>query len=278
MDMSTLIKKLTIRINLVTIYKLVRRFIWKRKSHVFGLIPDKDDNRDFIYMAKRLKLDLPATTDKVNIKAFPWRYNQGSLGSCVGHGDVEAFRRVLQVTGKPDFAPSPLFAYWIARDNKYEDTGASIRDSFKAMNTYGLCSESKWPYITRNFDVTPPQYVFEEAEKHQTIRYERIYPVSKEAIMDAVSQGFPVVYGKSLYSSFMSERVASTGKVPKPNTCRESFLGGHCMVIFDYDEEGTIELNSWGSSWGDGGVCHVPWDYVLDGKLCRDFWVIFLTE
>jgi C1A family cysteine protease len=242
----------------------------------YGFIADKPDKRDFLYQIRLPKL-APESTERKNINAFPWRYNQGNIGSCVGNGVVEAFRRVLQVNNQPDFDLSRLFAYYIAREDKLHDTGASIRDAFKAINQYGICSESVWPYNVLKYAFLPSNQAFLEALEHQSIRYESL-PQKKEYIMDAVYSGFPVVYGKSIYESFETEEVTRTGIVPYPRKCREQFLGGHCMVIFDYDKNNTIELNSWGSGWGQEGICTVPWKYVLDSRLCRDFWVFYLTE
>lgn len=251
----------------------------KKRASRLGLIPDKKDERDFIYKARLPMRELPESTLLKNISRFPWRYNQGSLGSCVGHGGMaEIYRAALIQNGQPDHAPSPLFGYWIAREDKKNDTGASIRDAFKAMNQFGLCSEKLWPYRPEKFADTPSPLAFQEALEHQAIRYERIYPVSQGAIMDALSQGYPVTFGMDLYSSFMSKETERTGVVRKPRKCREKFLGGHCLLIFDYDPEGVTILNSWGREWGDGGLCYVSWDHLLDSSLCRDFWVIYLTE
>ena len=268
-----------IRINFVAVISLFRKYILRRKPQRknFGFIKDKWDERDIVYKV-RAPGRAPASTNRKNISEFPFRYDQGNLGSCVGNGVSEAFRRVLQVNKMPDFDPSRLFTYWISRIDKANDTGASIRDAFKAINIYGICSERSWPYVTDRFADLPPDNAFKEALDHQAIKYERIYPVTRDAIMDAVSNGFPVVYGKELYESFMTDKVAKLGLVSVPKTCREQPVGGHCMVIFDYDEDGTIELNSWGESWGFGGACHVPWEYVLNSKLTSDFWILYKTE
>lgn len=242
----------------------------------YGFIPDKPDKRDFVYKIRKPKL-APETTDRKNINDFPWRYDQGPLGSCVGNGVVEAFRRVLQVNNQPDFDLSRLFAYYIARTNKNEDTGASIRDAFKAINQLGICGEALWPYLIDKFAAEPSKEAYTEAMFHQSIRYESL-PQSKEYIMDAIYNGFPVVYGKAVYESFESSTVARTGIVPVPRRCKESLLGWHCMVAFDYDKSGTWEPNSWGRSWGLNGICHIPWEYILNRRLCRDFWVFYLTE
>jgi len=245
------------------------------KKYALGLIKDKEDKRDFLYKAHVGRN--PESTDRKNIKMSPFIYNQFDIGSCVGNGVVKQFRHVLKINGQPDFEASRLFAYWIAREDKLNDTGASIRDAFKAMNKYGLCSEMLHPYITKNFAQTPSDAAFKEALDHQIIRYERLSQ-TKFAIQDAVAHGFPVVYGKLVYESFMSDIVASTGIVPVPNVNKEECYGGHCMVIFDYDKFGTVEPNSWGKEWGQNGVCQVPWEYVLNPELAFDFWVLYLSE
>lgn len=265
------------KINFVALYRAVKRFIRPRKIRKLGLIRDKWDERDLYYKVRAPHLvgALPVSTNRKNISEFPHRYDQGDLGSCVGNGLCYAFRRVLQVNLQPDFNPSRLFAYYNARTDKQADEGASIRDGFKAVNKYGICSESKWPYITRMFSAQPDQAAYADGEKHQSIRYERIYPVTVDAIKDVIARGFPVVYGKTLFDSFMGQRAAQTGIITMPRRC-EKEVGGHCMTIFDYDTQGTVELNSWGDSWGINGTCHVPWEYVL--KYGFDFWTFYSTE
>jgi C1A family cysteine protease len=127
------------------------------------------------------------------------------------------------------------------------------------------------------FAVKPSEKAFIEALDHQVLKYERL-PQKKEYIMDAIYRGYPVIYGKLIYESFMSEKVARTGIVPYPRKCWEDFIGGHAMVIFDYDKDYTVEPNSWGKDWGFNGVCKVPWTYVLDSKLSFDFWVMYVVE
>ena len=268
-------------INFITVWKLFKRYILGKKPakvRNFGLKRDKPDPRDILYKVRAPGL-APESTEMRNFKEFQHIYDQGSLGSCVGNAACSAFRRVLQVNKQPDFEPSRLFAYYNARseDNKAEDSGASIRDAIKGIAKYGVCSESLWPYIISKFSEKPSVKAFLQGLDHQAIHYERL-PQTKEVIMDAVSRGYPVVYGKMLYESFMSEEVAKTGKVPYPKTCWDDSIGGHAMAIFDYDKEGTIEPNSWSKAWGLGGLAHVPWKYVLNPKLCFDFWVIYIVE
>jgi len=242
----------------------------------YGWIPDKPDPRDFAYKL-RIPRAVPEDTGRGHINKISFRYDQGNLGSCVGNGVVEGFRGTLITNNQPDIELSRLFAYYIARQDKQNDTGAMIRDAFKAINQYGICRELLWPYIISQFNINPSDAAWKDALDHQSIRYESVLQ-KKEYIQDAIVAGYPVVYGKNVYESFESPEVAKTGIVPYPHRCSEQFLGGHCMVIFDYDKNGTVELNSWGADWGQGGVCQVPWKYVLSSKLCNDFWVFYQTE
>lgn len=271
----------TIKINIVILWKLWKFF----RKYVLGdqvpdrkykLIRDTFDERDYTYRARRYA-DLPVSTFRKNITEFKNRYDQGNMGSCCAFGVVEAFRRVLQVNQMPDWDGSPLFSYYTLRTDKNRDCGGQIRDAFKAMNLHGICAEKTWPYLLKMLKDLPSPEAFFEALDHQSITYERIYPATKDAIMDAISQGFPIVYGKDLFSSFESEFTRISGIVEMPKKC-ESMIGGHCMVIFDYDELGTVELNSWGGDWGHEGTAHFPWEYVLTEKWCNDFWVLYKSE
>jgi len=272
-----------IKVNLVSLWKAIR---WIRKNLLrkniekrnFGYIQDHFDNRDVYYRLKIKPINLPESTEKKNISQFPWRYDQGPIGSCVGNGAATGYRRNLQRNRMPDYFPSRLFAYYIARsdENKQIDSGAMIRDAFKAINKYGICHESIWPYITEKFAEEPPLFAWTDALNHQSISYERIFPHDKIFMMDALNQGYCIVFGIVLHESFMSEKVAQTGIVKNPK-CWEEEIGGHCMTIFDYDKDGVWVLNSWGDDWGQNGTCHIAWEYILS-KHASDFWVFYTVE
>jgi hypothetical protein len=272
-----------IKVNFIAMWKFIKKYILRKKpspTRNFGLKRDVFDYRDKLYVPKYVKVEYPPSTERRHFRFFPFRWDQGDIGSCTGNGGVAAFVEALLKNEMLILEPSRLFAYYNARtdDCKQEDSGASIRDLIKGLNKYGVCKEETWPYITSKFAVEPPDKAYMEAADHQIIEYYRIYPVTKEAIMDAIYNGYAVVYGQILYESFMSEEVRRTGVVPVPKKCLEDQIGGHCKCILDYEEKGVFELNSWGRDWGSDGGCLVPWKYVLDKNSSFDFWVIKLTE
>ena len=82
-----------------------------------------------------------------------------------------------------------------------------------------------------------------------------------------LTDGFPFVFGFSVYSSFMEEEVRNTGVMPMPQP-GETLLGGHAVMAVGYDEEKELLLvrNSWGKEWGDKGYFRMPYDYIPKTK------------
>jgi C1A family cysteine protease len=91
-----------------------------------------------------------------------------------------------------------------------------------------------------------------------------------------LADGFPFVFGFSVYDSFESDAVATTGVVPKPT---ESLLGGHAVLAVGYDDASSRFLvrNSWGKGWGlpkIPGYFTLPYGFVQSRGLSADFWTL----
>ena len=94
-----------------------------------------------------------------------------------------------------------------------------------------------------------------------------------------LAQGYPFVFGFSVYESFMSPEVATTGEVPLPPR-GEQLIGGHAVLAVGYDDsiQSFIVRNSWGPKWGLKGYCLMPYGYLTDSQLARDFWAVYTVE
>lgn len=245
----------------------------------YGWVRDLPDHRDHLYAAPVMRLAaLPASADLSS--QCPPIYDQGSLGSCTANGIAAAlqFDRMKQNL-QPAFNPSRLFIYYNERVIEHtveSDSGAMIRDGFKSVAKQGDCPETSWPYDISQFRDKPPKKCYTEALKYKVVQYSRLVQ-NLNQMKGCLADGFPFVFGFSVYESFESAEVAHTGTVPMPGP-REQLLGGHCVVAVGYDDarQRFLIRNSWGDAWGMKGYCTMPYAYLTDTDLSSDFWTMRL--
>lgn len=241
-----------------------------------GWKPDHPDRRDFYYKAK--KVYLPKKVELT--KFFSKVESQGQLGSCTGQALVGALE-YLENKEKRKFEDlSRLFVYYNERlieGTINEDSGAMIRNGIKSLKTYGVCSESFWPYIEKKFTKKPNKKCYDDALNHNIIKYARLESLND--MKTCLAEGFPFVCGISIYDSFDADEVTNTGVVPMPKD-EEKCNGGHAVVCCGYDDETQRFLmrNSWGSNWGIEGYFTIPYEYLSNPDLACDFWVIYTME
>lgn len=164
--------------------------------------------------------------------------DQGSRPTCAAQ-TFSAIMEYQYTRTDGDFRyDSPMFIYNL-RENPGE--GMSGKDLERIGGTYGICSESTFPYIQSNYLTTPPTEAFTEAKLTRTkdmVVLNTIEDVKK----------FLVFYGPC-YMAFL---VHNFGPQPWIRTGEDSF-GGHAVCIVGYDKKGFLIRNSWGDSWADNG-------------------------
>jgi C1A family cysteine protease len=245
----------------------------------YGWVPDLPDQRDLLYGAVRpVPAKLPPSADLRSL-CSPVE-NQGDLGSCTGNAIAGAVEFLERKSNMRFVNVSRLFIYYNERAMEHtvkSDSGAMIRDGIKTVVKQGVCSERKWPYVISKYAVKPPAACYKDALEHQVTSYQRILTVDE--MRACLAQGFPFVFGFTVYESFESQQVAQTGILSMPQHGERS-VGGHAVLTVGYNDADRrfIVRNSWGTGWGMKGYFTMPYDYLSNRNLADDMWTVRRTE
>lgn len=250
-----------------------------KHDYYLGWLPDFPDHRDLLYTAPMgVMRKLPSKIDLR--KKCPAVYDQGALGSCTANALGGAFQYEQKKQAIPNFVPSRLFIYYNERvliNTVLSDSGAFIRDGIKTMNREGVCNEKDWPYIIPQFTTKPPAALYQKATTNQVLSYMRLNNANLNQLQSCLFEGFPFVFGFTVFESFRAIGKNGNMTMPKPN---ESRIGGHAVMAVGYDDTKKVFIvrNSWSNAWGDQGYFYMPYAYITDINRADDFWTIRLVE
>src|SRR5438309_5619503 len=207
-----------------------------RKIHQFGWIPDQPDERDHLYAAPpQFLMAMPASVDLR--KKCPPVYNQGQLGSCTANAIAGAIEFDRTHQHLRDFVPSRLFIYYNERAIEGTvsiDSGAMIRDGIKSVASQGVCPEPEWPYDIAKFARKPSAQCYKDAKLDRAVSYQSLIQDLNQ-MKGCLASGYPFVFGFTVYESFESEAVKTSGHAPMPKW-NERPVGGHAVMAVGYDE------------------------------------------
>lgn len=261
-----------------------------------GWRPDKPDYRDAPYKFSRaLSGEMLATLPP---SAAPQRrevdrhgiMDQGSTGSCTGHGTGLCASVERNVTKR-----SPFFIYYEARRIIGEtevDYGAYIRDAVKVCSNLGSPRYSLWPNDPSKLFDDPGLKADIDASKRKVFTYHRLE--TGQEFRSCLAGGHLFTIGFTCYENLFSFTVERTGIVPMP---QGRDVGGHCVAVIGYDDDFRNSAwaqearnqgypdseiparvyecqNSWGTGWGKQGRFVIPAEYLESNYLADDCWTL----
>jgi len=212
-----------------------------------------------------------ASPTKLVVSYLPPILNQGSWGSCVAN----AFSFTVSKQTRSNIVLSRLFLYNICRSIDYSplnrDVGTTIRSACQAITNYGVCKENIHPYVSANLSRLPSLTAFQNSRRFRQFTYLFINQDVTSIKNSLATYDSPIIFGIMIYPSFMSP--PKNGIIPMPDLTKERLLGGHCMTIVGYDDSTQMFMcsNSWGTGWGSNGYCYIPYNYITNSSLARDF-------
>lgn len=250
-----------------------------------GFRPDMPDIRDLLFKSEgiiRKKKTFPSNVDLRNHPDMPPIYDQEELGSCTANavGAICDFEYGNGNIDQSAYFPSRLFLYYVTRSLEGTvdvDAGATIRNTIKASNEFGIPREGSWPYIISKFKATPLPDVFDEALYYQALEYRRVSQRIND-LKECLYLENLIAFGISVYEGLYN--ITKEDPILTIPDRSQPLLGGHALVLVGYDDriQSFIVRNSWGSEWGENGYFYIPYSYVMNAQLSMDFWTISLVE
>ena len=231
--------------------------------------------------------DIKAATlpPKVDLRAFMTDVeDQKSLSSCTANAVAGAYEYLVKkYLSKRAFDVSRLFIYYNARlraGNEIEDKGSHIQYAVDSLMKIGACKEETWPYDLKSVNKKPDENSYVVAADFK-IETKKFVPIKLEAWKQSLAEGYPIVFGTALFSSFDS-CTPNKGIVsmPSPDETGRKAHGLHAMLCVGYSDidKMFIVRNSWGDKWGDKGYCYMPYEYLMSEKFnLGDCWIFGRT-
>jgi C1A family cysteine protease len=229
-----------------------------------GALFSRKDVRDYKIDCASTPIEFPAEFEL----EMPKVKNQMRVGSCVAHSiatTVEYFNELQQNNNEK---MSVGYIYGNRTNTTHIGSGMYTREAIAATCKYGDVSEVLFPYneevpdIIEKFNKASDR-LFELGQPNRFTSYYRLY--TDDEIKTSLMQNGPVIFAMKWYKDI---RVVD-GVI---TTSQKADGGGHCMVIYGWDERGWKIQNSWGLSWANGGRAILPYNVKI-----REAWGIIDT-
>lgn len=252
---------------------------------VGGFRPEPDNPKHWSYETQlKPKLNSAARAiGDVDWRPFSSpRHDQKHSSSCVAQAVVKALeiKRIMEYGPDAHVDLSRLAVYYLARElmspqETHMDNGTYVSHACDVLRRWGVCPETEWPFKMDKIRTPPPWSAMRAAYLHKISAYYKIKATGNDRVddvIDALRQGYPVVYGTTVGNNWMNYTANSS-----PLQIPDDDLGRHATVLVGWKDGVFLGENSWSQNWGQQGFYEMDPAYIAWDE-SRDFWVITLNE
>lgn len=222
------------------------------EDFVCGALFSKPDVRDYTASAKASEFPNEFELDMPKVK------NQGAISSCVAHAIstvVEYFNQ--KETGKYE-EMSTGYIYGNRRFSVYKGSGMYTKDAIHTVSKYGDVPNGYFPVnVEVPYAIEKFEAEVDKIEQHgYFFKFHEYFKLkNNNAIKTCIMENGPVIF-----SMFWFNDIEIKDGVMQTKCKKNSKTGGHCMVIYGWNEIGWKVQNSWGSWWGNKGKMIIPYN------------------
>jgi C1A family cysteine protease len=253
----------------------------------YGAFRSKPDHRDFGVAKMKSLLRDPAIALPTSVDLAPFCgpvRDQGQLGACTAFASTAMLEFLFKKYKGKEVMLSPEFQYYQERvmdgDLSQGDTGSTGRTAVRCLNQFGVCTEADDVYSDTVSETPPTEDDVQEALLYRAGAYHALSNVQDMKL--CLASGYTFIVGFSVYDSFESSAMASSGLMPVPDKTSETVVGGHEVHFVGYDDSivcpgasaGAFKVqNSWGTSWGQSGFFYFPYQCASDPSVLMDAFI-----
>lgn len=204
---------------------------------------------------------------KTSKNSFPVRYelpvlrikSQGSVGSCGAHvlSSIVEFFNYTQHNMKVEMSVG--YIYGNRKKSTHKKSGMILREALATLKEYGDVVNSEFPYNVempeagKKFEAKFDE-LFESGYPFRISAYYRVKTIPE--MKAALRLKYPIAIGIKWYGDMVVKDGVLT-------TNYKDYKGGHCLLLYGWNEKGWKVQNSWGKDWGDKGTCIIPYDMKI---------------
>jgi C1A family cysteine protease len=169
---------------------------------------------------------------------------------------------------------SRLFLNWCGKSlegtEKNASAGLSVPACFRALELFGVCRESRWPYQAHKSTTKPSSRAFWAASRLLGMQYGRV-AMTLDGMRECLAvRRLPFVLA---FVRFKFQVVTEDGEFM---INEQPVVGSHAVMAVGYSDAAQKVLirNSWGSAWGMEGYGKLSYRYLTSPGLTDDWMVL----